>query len=77
MDLQSVEWSNLDFSYRYTPQRFYAHWKDGAWDAGQLVSSGKITIDEGATCLHYGQQIFEGMKAQRSKDGRILLFRVF
>ncbi len=75
MDLQTVEWSKLDFSYRYTPQRFYAYWKDGAWDTGQLVSSGKITIDEGATCLHYGQQIFEGMKAQHAKDGRILLFR--
>ncbi|PIS27231.1 MAG: branched chain amino acid aminotransferase [Candidatus Marinimicrobia bacterium CG08_land_8_20_14_0_20_45_22] len=75
MDPKATEWSKLDFSYRYTPYRFHAHWKDGSWNEGILTSENKIAIDEGATCLHYGQQIFEGMKAQRAKDGRILLFR--
>lgn len=75
MDLKTTEWSKLDFSYRYVPYRFHAHWKDGAWDEGILTTENKISIDEGATCLHYGQQIFEGMKAQRARDGRILLFR--
>ncbi len=75
MDLKKVEWDKLDFSYRYVPYRFHAHWKDGSWDEGKLVTENKIAIEEGATSIHYGQQIFEGMKAQTSKDGRILLFR--
>lgn len=75
MNHQSIDWSKLEFRYSYTPWRFVAHWKDGRWDEGKLVAENKLLIDEGATCLHYGQQIFEGMKAQRAKDGRILLFR--
>jgi len=75
MDPKSIEWSKLEFKYSYTPYRFQARWKDGYWDEGRLVTENKISIDEGATCLHYGQEIFEGMKAQRTKDGRIMLFR--
>ena len=75
MDPKTTEWSKLDFSYRYVPYRFHAHWQDGAWDSGKLVTENKLLIDEGAVCLHYGQEIFEGIKAQRSKDGRIWLFR--
>jgi len=75
MNPKTIEWSKLEFKYSYTPFRFLARWKDGKWDEGQLVTENKISIDEGATCLHYGQQIFEGMKAQHTKDGRIMLFR--
>lgn len=75
MDPKTIEWSKLEFKYSYTPFRFQARWKDGQWDEGKLITENKICIDEGATCLHYGQQIFEGMKAQRTKDGRIMLFR--
>ena len=75
MDIKDVKWAELDFSYKCVPYRFHAYWKNGSWDEGKLVKENKIPIDEGATCIHYGQQCFEGMKAQRSKDGRILLFR--
>ncbi|MFH1213374.1 MAG: branched-chain amino acid aminotransferase [Candidatus Neomarinimicrobiota bacterium] len=75
MDPKTIDWSKLEFKYSYTPFRFQAYWKDGRWNEGKLVTENKISIDEGATCLHYGQQIFEGMKAQRTKDGHIMLFR--
>ena len=77
MDPKTTDWKKLDFSYKYVPYRFHCHWKDGAWDEGKLVTENKLLIDEGAVCLHYGQEIFEGMKAQRSKDGRIWLFRPY
>lgn len=77
MDPKTIEWGKLDFSYKYVPYRFHRHWKDGSWDPGQLVTDNKLLIDEGAVCLHYGQEIFEGMKAQRSQDGRIWLFRPY
>mgnify|MGYP001207942150 FL=1 len=75
MNPKTIEWSKLEFKYSYTPYRFQAHWKDGRWDAGQLVTDKNITIEEGSTCLHYGQEVFEGMKAQRTRDGRVMLFR--
>ena len=75
MDPKTIEWSKLEFKYSYTPFRFQARWRDGHWDDGQLVTDKKISIEEGSTCLHYGQEVFEGMKAQRTRDGRVMLFR--
>ena len=75
MDTKSLDWANFDFSYKAAALRFHSRWKDGSWDNGKLVKDNYIKIEESATCIHYGQQCFEGMKANRSKDGRILLFR--
>lgn len=66
----------LGFFYRETPWRFQAEWADGAWTEGELTSESTITIDEGATCLHYAQQCFEGLKSYAGPDGAPLLFRV-
>lgn len=71
----NVEWSKLGFSYIKTDYRYVSKWKDGAWDSGTLTSDNTLTISEGSTCLHYGQQCFEGLKAYRTKEGKIQLFR--
>lgn len=70
-----IEWDKLGFSYIKTDYRYVSMWKDGAWDNGKLTGDNTVTISEGSTCLHYGQQCFEGLKAYRKKDGTILLFR--
>jgi len=70
-----IDWSTLGFTYIRTDQRFIAHWKDGAWDAGTLTTDNTLHIAEGSTALHYGQQCFEGLKAYRAKDGSVNLFR--
>ncbi|RMG10081.1 MAG: branched-chain amino acid aminotransferase [Planctomycetota bacterium] len=62
------------FAYRPTPWRFQAEW-DGSWSEGRLLSDPRLSIEEGATCLHYGQQCFEGLKAYAAPDGTPLLFR--
>lgn len=74
-NIKDLDWSNLGFSYRKTNYRYISHWKDGAWDDGELVTDNKLNISEASTALHYGQQCFEGMKAYRTKDGSIQLFR--
>lgn len=71
-----IDWGNLGFNYIKTDYRYISYWKDGKWDDGQLVTDNKITISEASTCLHYGQECFEGLKAYRTKDGSIQLFRV-
>ncbi|HJA90826.1 MAG TPA: branched-chain amino acid aminotransferase [Candidatus Jeotgalibaca merdavium] len=70
-----LDWENLGFSYMKTDYRYISYWKDGQWDDGQLVTDNTITISEGSTALHYGQSCFEGLKAYRTKEGDIQLFR--
>ena len=45
------------------------------WHDPRIVPYGPIELDPAAMCLHYGQEVFEGLKAYRTEDGRILLFR--
>lgn len=75
MQKKDIKWSELGFSYIKTDKRYISYWKDGKWDDGQLVEDNKISISEGSTCLHYGQECFEGLKAYGTKDGGIQLFR--
>jgi len=73
--MHNIDYNNLGFSYTKTKYSYISYYQDGKWDDGQLTESDTITISAASTCLHYGQQGFEGMKAYQSWDGRILLFR--
>lgn len=75
MQKKDIKWSELGFSYIKTDWRYVSYWKDGKWDDGKLVEDNKLTISEGSSSLHYGQQCFEGLKAYSTKDGGIQLFR--
>ena len=71
----NLDWENLGFSYRNLPFRYIARFKDGKWSAGELTGDNQLHISESSPALHYGQQGFEGLKAYRTKDGSIQLFR--
>jgi len=75
MIMENLDWKNLGFAYRELPYRYEAVYKDGAWSKGGLVTESTVTISEASSALHYGQQCFEGMKAYRTKDDHIQLFR--
>jgi branched-chain amino acid aminotransferase len=49
--------------------------EQNGWHNAQIIPYGPLALDPAATCLHYSQEIFEGMKAYKSKDGRVILFR--
>ncbi|MCR4257280.1 branched-chain amino acid aminotransferase [Streptococcus uberis] len=70
-----IDWDNLGFEYRKLPYRYVSYYKDGQWDNGQLSEDATLHISEASPALHYGQQAFEGLKAYRTKDGSIQLFR--
>lgn len=72
---KNIEWGKLGFTYIKTDYRYISIWKDGKWDEGKLTEDNMITINEGSTAIHYGQQCFEGLKAYRTKEGKIQLFR--
>jgi len=67
--------SKLGFGRLFTDHMFLMRAENGVWDEGEIVPYGPIPLDPAATVLHYGQEVFEGMKAYRAEDGRILLFR--
>ncbi|CAJ1228905.1 branched-chain amino acid aminotransferase [Lactiplantibacillus xiangfangensis] len=70
-----LDWNNLGFEYRNLPYRYRAYYKDGEWYKKELTGDATLHISEGSTALHYGQQDFEGLKAYRTKDGSVQLFR--
>ena len=74
-DKVDLDFANLGFDYVTCPYRFESVFKHGVWRARGLVESNDMAIPEGSQCLHYGQQLFEGMKVQTGADGKIYAFR--
>ena len=75
MDKKNIDWANLGFGYIQTDKRFVANYKDGAWDEGTLTEDPNVVLNECAGVLQYAQTVFEGMKAYRTEDGRVVCFR--
>jgi branched-chain amino acid aminotransferase len=71
-----LDWANLPFGYHKTDFNIRYTWKDGAWDDGVLTSDETIPIHIAATCLHYGQECFEGLKAFETRTGEVAVFRI-
>lgn len=68
--------TKLGFGNYYTDHMFLMNYDEGkGWHDPRIVPYGPIELDPAAMCLHYGQEVFEGLKAYRTDDGRILLFR--
>ena len=75
MSKKDIDWSNIGFGYMPTEARFVSNYKDGAWDEGVLTADDKVVISECAGVLQYAQTCFEGLKAYRTKDGKVVCFR--
>jgi branched-chain amino acid aminotransferase len=73
---EEMDWANLSFGYQQTGFNVRCAYKDGVWGELEVSSSPDITLSIAATCLHYGQEVFEGLKAFRGKDGRVRIFRI-
>ena len=74
--MENIDWSSLSFGYRKTDYNVRCYYRNGKWGELEVSSEETITMHMAATCLHYGQEAFEGMKAFRGKDGKIRLFRM-
>ena len=73
--MKNLDWGKLSFGYSKTDYNVRCYYKDGKWSAPEVSDSEMLNIHMASTCLHYGQEAFEGMKAFRGKDGKIRLFR--
>ncbi|MFX0025839.1 MAG: branched-chain amino acid aminotransferase [Candidatus Hermodarchaeota archaeon] len=75
MEPKDIDFYSLGFNFIETKIMFVSDYKNGKWDEGKLVPFANFEISPAACILNYGQGIFEGMKALRTKNGEITLFR--
>ena len=73
--MSNIDWSNLPFGYQKTDYNIRCSFSEGKWGELEVSSSEYLNIHMAATSLHYGQQVFEGMKAYRGMNGDIRIFR--
>ncbi|MBQ4345079.1 MAG: branched-chain amino acid aminotransferase [Muribaculaceae bacterium] len=73
---QELDWGNLSFGYIPTDYNVRCYYKDGKWGEIEESTSETVNLHIAATALHYGQEIFEGLKAFRGKDGKVRIFRL-
>lgn len=71
----SLDWKNLSFQYLPTNGFVQADYSDGAWGPISVKTDPTLSLHIAASCLHYGQACFEGMKAFRTHNGEVVLFR--
>ncbi len=74
--MQTIDWSALGFDYYKTDVNVRFYFKDGKWSEMEVTDDEYIKMHMSASCLHYGLELFEGLKAFRGVDGKVRLFRV-
>ncbi|MBK7966639.1 MAG: branched-chain amino acid aminotransferase [Bacteroidetes bacterium] len=74
--LSNVNFNELDFGKYMSDHMVLSAFKNGAWQDASIVPFGPIPMMPTILALHYGQSVFEGMKAFRMKDGKISIFRI-
>lgn len=73
--IDQVDFDHLKFGNIFTDHMLVCDFKDGQWQNPKIVPYGPMTFDPSTRVFHYGQAIFEGMKAYRAEDDRIWMFR--
>ncbi len=74
--MENINWSELGFSYMKTNGNVRCEYHNGSWGNLEWHTNEYINMHMAATCLHYGQEAFEGLKAFRGVDGKIRIFRL-
>ena len=73
---QKPDENNLGFGKIFTDHMFIMNYTEGqGWHDARIVPYGNLTLSPACMVFHYGQEMFEGLKAYRADDGRVLLFR--
>jgi len=75
MEKANLDWKNLPFAYMKTDSHLEYRFENGKWSSAKIVEKDTIELNMSASCLHYGQEAFEGLKAHQHKDGKVTVFR--
>ncbi|QLG46250.1 branched-chain amino acid aminotransferase [Costertonia aggregata] len=75
--IDQVDFDNLSFGSVFTDHMLVCDYKNGAWETPKIIPYQPITLEPSSKIFHYGQSIFEGMKAYKDAAGDTWLFRPF
>ena len=73
--INDVEFKKLSFGKTFTDHMFLCEFKDGKWNSPKIIPYDNFSISPASSVFHYGQAIFEGMKAYKDNDNNVWLFR--
>ena len=73
--INQVDWDNLPFGKVFSDHLFLMEYSDGQWQEGAIIPFAPIPMHPAMSAIHYGQSIFEGLKAYKNKAGEITIFR--
>ena len=73
--LNQVDWDNLEFGKTFSDHMFIMDYENGKWVNGKIIPFQPIPMHPAMSAVHYGQSIFEGLKAYKSKSGQVNIFR--
>ncbi len=73
--INQVDWDDLPFGKVFSDHMLVMEYKNGAWQTPAIESFANLSMHPATSVLHYGQTIFEGLKANKTENGEILIFR--
>ena len=73
--INEVDFNNIPFGKVYSDHMFIADYREGGWDNFRVVPYGMMPVSPATPAIHYGQSIFEGLKAHKSENNEALVFR--
>ncbi|MDJ1468649.1 branched-chain amino acid aminotransferase [Cytophagaceae bacterium DM2B3-1] len=73
--LSQVDFTNLGFGKYYSDHMFIAEYAEGKWHSPRIIPYGDLSLSPATSALHYGQAVFEGLKAYKNAEGEVLIFR--
>jgi branched-chain amino acid aminotransferase len=73
--IQEVDFNNIPFGRIFSDHMFLAEYSEGSWKNPRIVPYGNLAVSPAISALHYGQSIFEGLKAFRTVDNKVTIFR--
>ncbi|WP_325453107.1 branched-chain amino acid aminotransferase [Gelidibacter sp.] len=73
--IDAVDFDNLIFGRTFTDHMFICDYENDEWQTPKIIPYQPMTMDPSARVFHYGQAVFEGMKAYKDDNGKVWLFR--
>ena len=75
--IDQIDFNNIPFGQIYSDHMLIANFVDGKWDTPEIKPFENMSFSPAMSALHYGQSIFEGMKAFKTSEGAVQLFRPY
>lgn len=73
--IKDIDFDNLTFGSTFSDHMLVSNYENGQWETPKIIPYQAISLEPSSKIFHYGQSVFEGMKAYKDVDGNVFLFR--